>query len=250
MKWTVVDDYDALSREAAAILLDAIGTSPDLVLGLPTGRTPEGMYREVVRACHGRYHCFRDVTTFNLDEYAGIPPSHSGSYCSYMKRNLLDHVDLQPSRVHIPDGTAAAVLAGNPELSLEHALAEECERYERAIAATAGLGLTILGLGSNGHIAFNEPGSPFDSRTRVVHLAEETLRANAEEFPGERVPERAITMGIATILASRSILILASGEAKREATRRLARERPSPDFPASALRMHADVTVLVDRAAS
>jgi len=230
--WETFPDYDALSRRAAAIFLDAIRDDPRIVLGLPTGQTPVGMYGRVVAECTREYRCFRDVVTFNLDEYAGISCEHPGSYCTFMQRVLFDHVDIAPENAHIPNGAADDLDA-------------ECAAYERAIADAGGLTLTFLGLGSNGHIAFNEPGTPWTSRTRVVSLTESTRAANAPIFPGEAVPTRAITMGIATILASRRIVLLASGERKRGAIERLRGGERSDDFPASALHTHADVTVLV-----
>ncbi|HEV2721658.1 MAG TPA: glucosamine-6-phosphate deaminase [Thermoanaerobaculia bacterium] len=231
MIWEAFPDYDALSKRAADLLLTAIRAQPRIVLGLPTGRTPLGMYERVVVECSREYTCFRDVVTFNLDEYAGISCEHPGSYCSFMQHVLFDHVDIAPENANIPNGAA-------PDLDAE------CARYERAIEDAGGLALTFLGLGSNGHIAFNEPGTPWTSRTRVVELAESTRAANAALFAGE-VPRQAITMGIATILASRRIVLLASGERKRAAIARLRGGERSDDFPASALHTHADVTVLV-----
>ena len=221
MNWQTVADYAALSQRAAETLLAAIRRDPRIVLGLPTGRTPVGMYQRVVAECVREYHCFRDVTTFNLDEYVG--PSRE--YFTFMKRNLFDHIDIDLANAHIPDGTA-------PDLDVE------CARYERAIAAAGGLGLTFLGLGGNGHIAFNEPGTPFASRTRVVELSEDTRVANATPST------HAITMGIGTILESKSIVLLASGDKKRPAIERLRSREITEDFPASALWAHPDVTVL------
>lgn len=223
--------YEALSERAASLLLAAIRERPDVVLGLPTGRTPTGMYERVVSVCEHQYHCFRDVTSFNLDEYAGIDPSHPGSYATYMKQHLFDHVDLDPSRTNIPNGMAA-----DPEA--------ECARYESLIRDAGGLTVTFLGLGSNGHIAFNEPGTPFDSRTRVVELTESTRRANAPFFPDGNVPSKAITIGIGTILDSRSIVLLTSGEKKRAAIERLRSGEVDTAFPASALHLHSDVLFL------
>ncbi len=251
MKWKLVADYESLSSHAAEILLWAVAENPRLVLGLPTGRTPEGMYARVARDCQREYRCFREVTSFNLDEYVGIPPSHPASYSSYMRRALFDHVDMEPPNIHIPDGTAEKVRQRNPELSFDEGLEIECANYEILIERAGSLGLTILGLGRNGHIGFNEPNTPFDSRTHVVELDPMTREANARPFAGEQVPGRAITMGIGTILESARILLLASGESKVEAVTRLFSELPSDDFPASALRQHHDVTILVDeRAAS
>ena len=232
MNWQMFSSYEELSQHAAQLFLAAIRNDPHVVLGLPTGQTPLGMYGRVVAECSREYHCFRDVVTFNLDEYAGISGEHPGSYCAFMKLVLFDHVDIDPRNAHIPDGAA-------PDLDAE------CARYERAIAEAGGLALTFLGLGSNGHIAFNEPTTPWSSRTRVVELAPSTRAANAPLFPGEPVPARAITMGIATILESRRIVLLASGEKKRPAIERLRSGERSEDFPASALWTHPDVTVLV-----
>ncbi|MGH9457087.1 MAG: glucosamine-6-phosphate deaminase, partial [Thermoanaerobaculia bacterium] len=243
--WTVVDDYAALAREASRMLLEAVDGQPKSVLLLPTGTTPEGMYQDVVVACRSRYHCFRDVTTFNLDEYVGIRRDHPGSYWTYMQTRLFRHIDLDPERTHVPDGLALGVREDRPELPLDEALAIECARYESSIAEAGGIDVTFLGLGRNGHIGFNEPGSPLDSRTRVVRLHDSTRQANAPFFEGEPVPGRAITVGIGTILESRSIVLMASGPAKREAIARLASGERSPDFPASALLGHEDVTIIV-----
>lgn len=231
MNWETLADYHALSDRAADILLSAIRRNPRIVLGLPTGRTPVKMYERVVAACSREYHCFGDVVTFNLDEYVGIDAAHPGSYCMFMNQHLFAHVDMKKSNAHIPNGMALDAVA-------------ECARYEREIAAAGGLDLTFLGLGSNGHIGFNEPGTPFDSRTRVVALTESTRAANAPLFPDGNVPTHAITMGIGTILESKSIVLLASGDKKRPAIERLRSGEITEDFPASALWRHPDVTVL------
>ena len=232
MNWETLPDYDVLSDRAAEILLEAILRNPRVVLGLPTGRTPVKMYERVVAACGRAYHCFRDVVTFNLDEYVGIERTHPGSYFTFMKRHLFDFIDIDPANAHIPNGAAADIDA-------------ECAHYEGEIAAAGGLDLTFLGLGSNGHIAFNEPGTPFGSRTRVVALTESTRAANAALFPDGNVPTHAITMGIATILESKSIVLLASGEKKRAAIERLRSGEISEEFPASALWKHPEVQVLM-----
>jgi len=231
VNWETLPNYAVLSDRAAEIFLEAILRKPRSVLGLPTGRTPVTMYERVVAACGRKYHCFSDVVTFNLDEYAGIERMHAGSYYTFMKEHLFNFIDIDPANAHIPNGAAADLEA-------------ECARYEREIAAAGGLDLTFLGLGSNGHIAFNEPGTPFDSRTRVVTLTESTRAANASLFPDGRVPTHAITMGIATILESKSIVLLASGEKKQAAIERLRSGEISEEFPASALWNHPAVTVL------
>jgi glucosamine-6-phosphate deaminase len=231
MKWISCSNYDDLSHRAADILFAAIREDPHAVLGLPTGRTPTGMYERIVEECSAQYHCFRDVRTFNLDEYVGITGEHPGSYCSYMKQHLFDHVDIDPKNTHIPNGTA-------------NDLDAECSRYEAELKLAGGLELTFLGLGRNGHIGFNEPGTSFTSRTRVVKLHESTRSANADLFAGGEVPTRAITMGIATILESRAIVLLAGGAGKQEAIERLRSQIVTEDFPASALHTHKNVTVL------
>ena len=232
MRWETFDSAEGLSERAAHLMLEAIRANPRAVLGLPTGRTPIGMYDRVVRDCSRQYHCFREVTTFNLDEYAGVPPEHPGSYFTYMRHHLFDHVDLDPANTHIPHGTA-------PDLEAE------CVRYEDELREAGGLDLTFLGLGRNGHIGFNEPGTPFDARTRVVELTQSTRSANADLFPEGHVPTHAITMGIGTILESRAIVLLVAGRGKHQAIARLECGQVSEDFPASALWQHEDVLVLV-----
>ena len=227
MNWEEFDSPDALSERAASILLTAIRERPRIVLGLPTGRSPIGMYERVVRECSREYHCFRDVVTFNLDEYCGVAPEHPASYASYMRQHLFDHVDIDPKNTHIPNGI-------DPDPAA----------YEAELQRAGGLELTFLGLGRNGHIGFNEPGTPFDSRTRIVELTQSTRHANADLFPGGHVPTHAITMGIGTILESRRIVLLVSGSGKEEALARLQSGEISEDFPASALWKHDDVRVL------
>jgi glucosamine-6-phosphate deaminase len=231
VQWERFDAPHALSARAAELLLDAIREHPRIVLGLPTGRTPIGMYERVVRECGRAYHCFRDVTTFNLDEYVGIPREHPASYATFMQQHLFAHVDLDASHAHLPNGMALDLDA-------------ECARYEGEIGDAGGLELTFLGLGRNGHIGFNEPGSPFDARTHVVTLTESTRKANADLFPGEPVPTHAITMGIATILESKRIVLLVAGSGKETALERLRSGEVTPEFPASALWNHPGVTVL------
>jgi glucosamine-6-phosphate deaminase len=237
VRFETLADYAALSTRAASIMLEAISRDGKLVLGLPTGNTPVGMYDRVVAECGREYHCFRDIVAFNLDEYVGIPRDHPGSYFTFMQQHLFSHVDIDPKNTFIPNGRA-------PDLKVES------ERYDRLIRNAGNLGLTFLGLGSNGHIAFNEPGTPFESHTHVVALSESTRRANAAFFLDQPVPTHAITMGIGTILESRAIVLLASGAKKREAIARLRSGDQSVDFPASALWAHPDVLVLVDEAAS
>lgn len=226
-----------MSRWAAERIIETVRTRPSLVLGLATGSTPEGIYRELVEDHRINGTSYKHVVTFNLDEYVGLKPDHPNSYHTYMKTRLFDHLDFLPQRTHIPDGNAAD-------------LAEECRQYEKHISRFGGIDLQLLGIGRNGHIGFNEPGTAFDTRTHVVRLTESTRKANARFFHRkEEVPTHAITMGIASILSSRQILLLATGRAKAEALRRLIEGPVHPDFPASALKQHPDVTVLADASA-
>lgn len=232
MIWESFESYAALSRRAADILFDAIRDNPRIVLGLPTGNSPIGMYERVVQECARHTPCFREVTAFNLDEYVGVGADHPGSYCTYMKQHLYEHVDIDPRCIHIPDGMAADLDA-------------ECARYETEILRAGGIDLMFLGLGRNGHIGFNEPGTPSASRTRVVKLTASTRAANAPFFRGGIVPESAITMGIGTILDSEAIVLIASGSGKADAVARLRAGALDEQFPASALWLHPNVRVLV-----
>ena len=210
-------DYPTLSHEAAGMIGSDVQTKPDLRIGLPAGRTPAGMYEELVRMHRESHLSLSRVRTFNLDEYEGLPEDHPGSFHSYMRAQLFDHVNVPPANIHFPDSG-----------------------YDRTIADAGGMDLLILGIGTNGHIAFNEPGSSFASRTRIVDLAPET--------PGP--VRRGITMGIATILDARKIVLLASGEAKRDVIRRALHGQVTEALPASVLQLHPDVTVILDQAAS
>lgn len=234
MRVEVFDTYADLSGRAAALVSDLIGRRPNAVLGLPTGSTPVGFYEALTKTNAS----FRQVQTFNLDEYVGLPKTHPESYYTFMRRHLIDHVDLDQANCHIPDG-----MAGDPDA--------ECRRYEGLIAAAGGLDVVVLGIGLNGHIGFNEPGSPWDARTRRVPLAEATRQANARFFGSiDMVPREALTMGIGTILEAKQILLLASGEAKADIIRRTLEGEPDIAVPASALQLHPNVTFLLDRAAA
>jgi glucosamine-6-phosphate deaminase len=238
MRVLVLPDYRTLSRTAAELVIEAVRSRPVVTLGLPTGSTPLGMYAELAARYRDEHLDFSHIRTFNLDEYFGLPQLHPMSYHSYMWQHFFRHVNAAPPNIHIPDGS--------PGVDAD----EECERYERLLAQAGRIDLLVAGIGANAHIAFNEPGSHFDSRTRVVDLTPETIGNAQKHFGSESAPSRAITIGIANILESRRVLLLASGDAKAEAVRRALRQPVSEAVPASALQLHDDVTVLLDEAAA
>ena len=226
------------SAEAARIVAALIRTKPRAVLGLATGSTPLVFYRELV-TMHSRGEVdFAEVTTFNLDEYAGLSPDHPQSYAYFMRGQFFSRVNVAPSRIHIPDGLARDIPA-------------HCEAYEAAIRNAGGIDLQLLGLGSDGHIGFNEPTSSLGSRTRLKTLTERTLRDNARFFasPSE-VPRHVITMGVGTILDARRCVVLAFGAQKAAAVAAMVEGPITADVPASALQFHARCALLIDEAAA
>lgn len=238
MKIIVVADYEEMSYLAAARLAEQVRRKPNSVLGFATGETPVGMYRHLVAMARREGLDFSRVVIFNLDEYYGLDPRHPASYHHFMHRHLLDHVNIAIGNVHIPNGMTSDVIT-------------ECQRYEEAIRYVGGIDLQVLGIGRNGHIGFNEPGTTFDSRTRLVTLAEETVRVNARFSPAlAAIPRQAISMGIATILEAREILLLAAGAEKADAIAAAVLGPVTPRVPASALGLHPRVTFLLDRAAA
>jgi len=231
-------DYDQMSRRAAYVVAGQVLSKPRSVLGLATGETPLGLYRELVRFFQEGDLDFSDVVTFNLDEYLGLPRHDPHSYAWYMEEHLFRFVNVAPERRHIPDGTAADPGA-------------ECLRYERTLEAAGGVDLQILGLGRDGHIGFNEPDVKFEKGTHVVELAASTIQANARFFPSpDQVPTRALSMGIKTIMSAKRILLLASGKEKADAIAAAVRGPVTPDLPASVLQLHPDATFVVDAAAA
>lgn len=238
MRVFVTRDYRAVSRQAADAADDAIRLKPGVTLGLPTGNTPLGMYQELVRRHREEGLDFSRVRTFNLDEYLGLSPDHAGSYHTYMRRYFFDHVNVPAENIHIPDGS--------PGVDAE----AESASYERAIDGAGGIDLLIVGIGANGHIAFNEPGSSSKSRTRVVELAPETIANARKHFENElEIPLTAITMGLGTILEARRILLLASGPDKSDVVNRALRGPVSESVPASVLQLHSEVVVILDETA-
>ncbi|MCA9154351.1 MAG: glucosamine-6-phosphate deaminase [Planctomycetales bacterium] len=234
----ITEDAAAGSLRAARFVADLVQRKPDCVLGLATGGTPLGTYRELIRMHREEGLDFSRVTTFNLDEYVGLGPSHPQSYRHFMDENLFRHINVNPDRTFVPDGRALDFDAF-------------CESYEQRIRDAGGIDLQVLGIGSDGHIAFNEPGSSLGSRTRLKTLASETIKDNARFFGSEdRVPRLAVTMGIGTILESRRCLLIAFGEGKASAVRAAIEGPVTAQVTASALQLHRDVVAVLDQTAA
>jgi glucosamine-6-phosphate deaminase len=234
----VKDNYDELSREAAQIVVNRLRKKPNLVLGLATGSTPLGMYKEFIRMQDEEGLDFSKVTTFNLDEYVGLPPTHDQSYNYFMWQNLFDHLNIPAHSIHILDGMAN---------DIDH----HCEWYEEEIRKAGGIDIQILGIGGNGHIAFNEPGSSLGSRTRVKTLTEKTRKDNARFFKSMNdVPKYSLTMGVGTIMDSREILLLANGAGKADAVKAAVEGPMTAQCPASVIQLHQKTFVIVDKDAS
>jgi len=231
-------DEDALASALASRLLAAIIQSPRLVLGLPTGRSPLALYRVLAgRSLQERVN-WSGVRTFNLDEFVGLGGADAGSYRAFMQSALFDHVGIEPGQIHLLDGRA-------PDL------AAECGRYERAIAAASGIDIQILGIGANGHVGFNAPADALRAQTHIATLTLGTRAANAHWFGNDpdRVPAHALSMGMATILAAREIILIATGAEKAAAVSGMVNGLITPRLPASFLQLHTRVTVMVDNAA-
>ncbi|MEC1523460.1 glucosamine-6-phosphate deaminase [Neobacillus niacini] len=235
MKLIRTENYAEMSLAAGKIIVEKIRTNPSLTLGLATGSTPKGLYDYLIQDHEKNGTTYKQVKSVNLDEYIGLPAQDPNSYHYFMRQNLFNHLDISEDHTHIPNGSARD-------------LEQECLRYEQLIRELGGVDLQILGIGQNGHIGFNEPGTSFSSRTHIVTLAENTREANSRFFNSlEEVPTHAITMGIASILGSKEILLLVSGENKAEALLKFMNGEISEDFPASALKHHENVTVIADR---
>lgn len=244
MRLIIKPDYDSLSEYAGEYVINRINQAAPteenpFVLGLPTGSSPIGMYDYIVSACKEGRVSFRNVITFNMDEYVGLPEEHPESYHSFMKRHLFDHIDIRPENIHILNGNA-------PDLE------EECRRYEEEMVRVGGIDLFVGGIGPDGHIAFNEPFSSFQSRTRIKTLTKDTRYANARFFGGdpENVPKCALTVGIATVLAAREVLILCSGFTKARALQQAVEGAVSQQWTVSALQLHPRGIIICDEAAT
>jgi len=235
---TVFNHDYAVAKAVARRMADLVAKGKPVVFGLPTGRTPVGLYRELA-SLHAHGVDFSQVMTFNLDEFLGIPAQHPGSYRSFMEQHLFSHVNIRPENRHFLDGSAS-----DPEA--------ECLRYEREIADAGGIDLQVLGIGTNGHIGFNEPAPVLVARAHRVRLRPETRRSNAALFGGDpaNVPPEALSVGMATILHSRAIVLLATGRSKAGCIERVVNGPLTTELPASFLQLHDDVDIMLDAAAA
>jgi glucosamine-6-phosphate deaminase len=235
MRVHIEPDAGSLGRRAAGFVADFLLTTPKAVLALPTGRTPVGMYRELVGRHQNGGLDFSRARIFSLDEYKGVPPNDDRSFDHFLREHLLSRVNVLPENVHLLSSAADGIA---------------CQEYETEIRKAGGIDLLIAGVGTNGHIAFNEPGTPPNSRTRVVDLAQSTVANMRSVFGEDEVPTRAVTMGLGTILEARKILVLAAGQAKRKALAGLLSGPVTMENPISAVRLHPDATVIADQEAA
>ncbi|MDY4856919.1 MAG: glucosamine-6-phosphate deaminase [Candidatus Ventricola sp.] len=227
-------NYDEMSRKAAAIIAAQVIHKPDCVLGLATGGTPVGTYKNLVEWYKSGDLDFSEVSTVNLDEYRGLPREHRESYWSFMHRNLFDHVNIPQDRINLPDGTNMDADA-------------ECKRYDAVIASMGGVDLQLLGIGHDGHIGFNEPSDAFDMGTHCVDLTEETIEANKRFFASrDEVPRQAYTMGTHTIMSARKVLMIVSGKDKAGIIKKAFFGPVTPHVPASILQMHPNFVLVAD----
>ncbi len=237
MKIIITNDYNEMSDKAYEVMKEVVVSKPDAVLGLATGTTPIGLYQRMIADYENGNVSYKNIKTVNLDEYAGVTADNKASYAFFMRDNLFDHIDIDLSNTNIENGMAADAEA-------------ECARYN-ALLASMKQDIQLLGLGSNGHIAFNEPGTPFASKTHVVALAESTIKDNSRLFNSiDEVPRSAFTMGLSNIMDAKKVLILASGENKAKAVYGMVKGEMTESLPASILQKHEDCILIVDKAAA
>lgn len=237
MKVIIAENYDEMSKKAFEIMADVVKSNPNAILGLATGSTPIGLYKAMIEDHEKNGTSYKNVSTVNLDEYAGLDYSSDQSYVYFMRENLFDHIDISLANTNIENGKA-----------LDRAA--ECERYN-ALLETMQQDIQVLGIGSNGHIAFNEPGTPFGSVTHIVDLTESTIKDNSRMFANiDDVPRQAFTMGLKNIMNAKKILILANGANKAKAVYGLVKGEVTENVPASILQLHPDCTLVCDEAAA
>ena len=237
MRLIICNNYEEMSKEAAKLVAGLITLKPDCVLGLATGSTPVGMYENLAKLNKDGEIDFSRVTTYNLDEYYPISPENDQSYRYFMNVNLFDNINIDKKNTYVPNGETE-----NPK--------EECENYEKLVSSLGGADIQILGIGQNGHIGFNEPDKCLDANTHVTDLTESTIQANSRFFDSiDDVPKKAITMGIATILKAKKIVLLASGKNKHAVVKELLDSCISTNNPATMLKVHPDVVLICDNEA-
>lgn len=237
MKIIKAQDYEDMSVKAAAFVIRHLKQNPAINIGFATGGTPIGLYEQLIKDHTSHQTSYQQVTSFNLDEYLGLTSDHPQSYHFYMREHLFNHINIKDDRIFIPESNTSEPGAA-------------CAAYEDALHTHGGIDLQILGIGSNGHIGFNEPGTDFQSTTHIVTLEETTRKANARFFNSlAEVPTQAITMGIASIMRSKEILLLISGQSKKHALHHLLHGEETEDVPASILKRHPYVTVIADACA-
>lgn len=237
MKIYCMENYEQMSRKAASIIAAEVIAKPDCVLGLATGSTPIGMYKELIKGYEAGDLDFSQAKSVNLDEYVGLAPTHDQSYRYFMQNNLFNHVNIDDANTNVPQG-----LADDPEA--------ECARYNQVMRDLGGIDIQVLGMGHNGHIGFNEPDDHFPLETHVVDLQESTINANARFFASaDDVPKQAMTMGIGNIMNAKKILVVVSGEDKAEIVKKAFTGPVTPFVPASILQLHPDVILVGDEAA-
>ncbi len=237
MKVYIVDNYDEMSKKGAEVIAEVVKNNENAVLGLATGSTPIGAYEELAKMNKNGEISFKNVHTVNLDEYIGLDASSDQSYVYFMSKNLFDKIDIDKANTNLPSGVAKDTK-------------EECKRYSKLLSENR-QDIQLLGLGSNGHVGFNEPGTSFSSTTHIVDLTESTIKDNSRLFEKiEDVPRQAITMGIAEIMSSKKVLVLASGKNKAKAVYQMVKGDIDEKCPASILQKHADCVVVVDKDAA
>lgn len=238
MKVLIVKNYEEMSKKAAEFMAELVNEKPEAILGLATGGTPVGMYKELIDMNKAGKVDFSKVTTVNLDEYVGLAGDHEQSYRYFMNTNLFNHINVNKDKTFVPNG-----LAENIE--------EECKKYDERIKELGGIDLQLLGLGGNGHIAFNEPDNHLVVGSHLTGLTQDTIEANSRFFESaDEVPKTAVTMGLGGIMQAKKILLIASGEGKADAVEAMMNGKITTDCPASMLQMHRDVTIIVDEAAA
>ena len=237
MNLILCDTYEEISKAGADIIADVMKKKPDCVLGLATGSTPVGMYKKLIEMNRAGEISFARVTSYNLDEYYPIAPTHDQSYRYFMNVNLFDHVDVDKAKTFVPNGQTTDPV-------------KEGAEYDRAIDAAGGIDVQVLGIGQNGHIGFNEPAEELVMGTHITPLTDNTIEANARFFASKAdVPTEAFTMGMGSIMKARKIILLANGANKHDAIATLLSDKITTACPASLLKLHPDVTVICDKAA-